>query len=775
MHKIYSALIGCLLASLFTAAQKPVCRLQLKGKIHDAHSSKALDFAALHIVETKQETLADEYGKFTFRNLCVGKYTLHISHVGCEPELYEVYITKDTVLALTMHHTEAALDEVVIEQHRNDQQVTVSTTKLQSKNLEKLRGLSLGETLKNIPGVASLNTGSNISKPIVHGLQGVRVLLLNNGIRQEAQQWGNEHAPEIDPFMAQKITIIKGANTVRYGSDAIGGVILLEPNSLPNQAAINGELHYVLQSNNAEQSISGTIEGNHQKISALAWRVQGTYRRGGNAKTARYWLSNTGVEEGNFSTTVGWNKKQYGIEIFYSRFQTDIGILSSSHFGNLTDLQRAIANGNPTDSATFSFRIGVPRQHVVHNLLKATARINTSELGELKILFAYQHNLRREFDKHRAYNSNATLETKPGAELGIQTITTDVVWEHKRIKQFAGMLGINFATQTNNQKYSNIIPPFWNFNGGIFWIERWQYRQLEIEAGLRFDYRWQQAYLPKEQPSFNYAVPSGSIGAEYHFTEKIKWNVQIASAWRAPNMVELFAAGVHHGAASYDKGNRKLTPEISINMASAFELSSAWINLHAAFYQNFIQQFIYIKPSLQTIETIRGTFPVFEYTQANVSLTGGDIDLEIKPFKGFQINSKISLLRAWNRSAHEGLIWMPPQRFENGLRYSFSPSKKIANLYIGTSVLYVMKQLLAPPNQDFAPPPPAYWLLNAEAGFEINTRMPQPIAIHLAATNLLNTSYRDYLNRFRYFSDAQGLNIALRVHIPFTFQTIKKQ
>ncbi len=751
-------------------AQESLCRLQLKGKVMDVHTGKPLDFASIHIVETKQEVLADEYGKFVFKNLCAGKFTLHVSHVGCEPEFYDVAISKDTSITLIMHHTEEELEEVLVELHRSDVQATVDMVKLQGKSLEKLRGLTLGETLKQLPGVTTLTTGTNISKPMIHGLQGNRIVIMNNGIRQEAQQWGNEHAPEIDPFLAQRITVIKGANSIRYGSDAIGGVILVDPNALPNQNGIAAEMNYVAHSNNAEHNLSAMLEGNHAKIPALAWRVQGTYRRGGNARTANYWLKNTGVEEGNFSAAMGWNKKRYGIEVFYSRFQTNVGILSSSHFGNLTDLQNAIARGNPDDNASFTYKIGLPRQEISHNLLKVSSLIQTGDIGEVKMIFAYQYNLRREFDKHRAYNSDDILQQKPGAEFGIQTMSADVLWEHNRVKQFTGMVGVSFLTQTNNQRYSSIIPPFWNFNGGVFWIERWQYKRLEVEAGIRFDYRWQQAYLQNERPAFSYAVPSGSIGAEYHFTEKIKWNVNVSSAWRAPNMVELFADGVHHGAASFDRGNRNLQPEISLNISSAFEASSVWINVNVSFYQNFIQQFIYIKPSLQTIETIRGTFPLFEYSQANVSLTGGDIDVELKPFKGFQILSKTSLLRAWNRSTKEGLIWMPPQRFENGLRYTFKQLKGIGNLYFGTSVVNVLRQTLAPKNQDFAEPPAAYWLWNAEAGFEIKTRMPQPIGINLSATNLLNKSYREYLNRFRYFSDARGVNVSLRVRVPLFFK-----
>lgn len=752
------------------AAQKNNCNIRFSGRVIDLHNGKKLDYAIVTLVEKNLNKLSNEQGKFIFDNLCEGSYTFQVTHIGCEPTIFKLTINKDTSVVFKMEHTETELSEVIVQERKESNISTSDMVQLPTKALVKLRGLTLGETLKNISGVSALNTGTNISKPVIHGLQGVRILILNNGIRQEAQQWGNEHAPEIDPFLAQKISVIKGAEAVRFGSDAIGGVILVEPNLLPNYSGINGEFNYVIHSNNAEQNISGLIEGNHKKIPALAWRIQGTYRRGGNARTASYWLKNTGVEEGNFSATLGWNKTNYGVEVFYSRFETKLGILSASHFGNITDLENAIAKGKPDDNAIFSFNIGIPKQAITHNLLKASARFNTKNIGEFKIIFAFQHNLRREYDKQRAYNSNATLNSIPGAEFAIQTITTDLLWSHNTIKRFTGKIGASFMTQTNNQKYSTIIPPFWNFNGAIFGIEQWQYKKLKLEAGFRLDYRWQQAYLKNEKPNFNYLIPSGNIGMQYSFLPHLKWNINLGSSWRAPNMVELFAEGVHHGAASYDRGNRNLKPEIAFNINTSLETTLRWVDLNFSFYQNFIQHFIYTKPTLQNIETIRGTFPVFEYTQANASLTGSDLDITIKPYKGIELLNKISLLRAWNQTANEGLILMPPQRFEHGIRYSFSPTIKIPNLYFGINVLYEMKQYLAPPNQDIAPPPPAYWLLNAEAGFEIKTKTSQPISINISGKNLLNKAYRNYLNRFRYFCEEQGANVTLRLKIPFYFQ-----
>src|SRR5690606_17610964 len=195
-----------------------------------------------------------------------------------------------------------------------------------ARELNQSRGKSLGESLKSIAGVTSLNTGNNVSKPVIHGLHSDRVLVLNNGIRQEGQQWGSEHAPEIDPFIAKNISVIKGAESIRYGANAIAGVVLVEPHQLRDSAGINGELNTVGASNGKSGVASAMLEGNIGKLKGLSWRLQGTTKQSGNIHTPDYFMKNTGVKEQNFSWALGFNQPKYGLKLFYSQFNSDIGI-----------------------------------------------------------------------------------------------------------------------------------------------------------------------------------------------------------------------------------------------------------------------------------------------------------------------------------------------------------------------------------------------------------------------------------------------------------------
>ncbi|MBL0052920.1 MAG: hypothetical protein IPP29_16105 [Bacteroidetes bacterium] len=181
---------------------------------------------------------------------------------------------------------------------------------------------------------------------------------------------GIEHAPEVDPFIANKLSVIKGANSIRYGSDAIAGVILIETKPLRDSAGIGGELNLIGMTNGRAGTASAYLEGNFKKLNPLSWRVQGTLKQGGNISAPDYILVNTGLKEYNFSYALGWKKKNYGAEIFYSQFNTTFGIFSASHIGNLTDLNKAFNSPVPLETGTFTYKIGRPFQHTEHELFK---------------------------------------------------------------------------------------------------------------------------------------------------------------------------------------------------------------------------------------------------------------------------------------------------------------------------------------------------------------------------------------------------------------------
>jgi iron complex outermembrane recepter protein len=333
-YKFCLTILGIILVMLpqsFNAQNN--CMLKITGKIIDLDDSKELEGTFVTIKNTSNTKITNEHGNFIFSNLCEGKYELIIQHIGCRDSIVVIDLKKDFKITIKLPHSAIELNEIDIMDKQADTKKTQTVNEIKGKELLGTHGQSLGESLKLVNGVTSLNTGSTISKPMIHGLQGYRILILNNGIRQEGQQWGNEHAPEIDPFIAQKLTVIKGANSVRYGSDAMAGVILVEPNDLPDTAAITGEVNLVGMSNGKTGVASGILQGYFDKVKYFSWRIQGTYKKGGTIKTPTYYLKNTGVEELNYSYTLGYHRKKFGAEFYYSQFNTKIGIFSGAHIG----------------------------------------------------------------------------------------------------------------------------------------------------------------------------------------------------------------------------------------------------------------------------------------------------------------------------------------------------------------------------------------------------------------------------------------------------------
>lgn len=767
MKKAVRLILLFLITKSFIYAQ---CNFTLHGTVSDNHNKAPLEFAEVFIKELKRGAITDSLGNYSIHDLCDGSYTLACKHLGCEEIITTVVINGTTLQNFYPEHHLQELNEIDIVTDRAPSKTMLNSYELKAAELDKTRGQSLGAALKNITGVNTLQTGATISKPIIHGLHSNRILILNNGIRQEGQQWGSEHAPEIDPFIANKITVIKGASSVRYGSDAIAGVILVEPNKLRDSAGVDGELNLVGNSNGRGGAVSGMVEQNFKKISALSWRLQGTLKKNGTIATPNYYLKNTAMEEYNFSGTIGWTKQKYGVELFYSQFNTNIAILAASHIGNVTDLMDAIALSKPLETGSFTYKINRPYQHIEHELFKAKAYCNTGKAGKLSLVYARQYNLRDEFDKHPPINDSLAGLNKPELQFEITSHSAELLWEHNAFKRFTGTIGISGMTQGNTFEGRYFIPNFRNYTSGAYWIERWSKNKLQLEAGLRFDYRHLQIFKYENNviisPIHQYQNMSGTINAQYKFNEQLSTTLNIGTAWRAPSVNELYSNGIHHGAATYEIGNRDLQTEkiTNYNLSMLYNNHHKW-NIELGAYHNYIRNFIYLQPQLPPTVTIHGAFPTLVYTQADATFTGIDAQVNYYFTPQLLATGKASILRAYNKTIHTYLIQMPSDRFQVELTYNFNSYQKLDNSYVSVNAVYTNKQFRVPANADYAIPPNAYALLNVDAGTTVYIKK-QAITIGIGASNLLNTVYRDYMNRFRYYADEMGRNITLRIKMP---------
>ncbi len=783
-----------------TATAQPLYRAS--GKVTDAATGELLIGATIMVVELGRGTATGTDGTYRLDNLPQGIYQLRCSYVGYKTQTATLNLQADHVQNFSLQTLGATQRELTVTGDKTRevlQQSSQSVSTMSKSDLDKHRGQTLGETLRDLPGVTVLQTGPSISKPVVRGLHSQRVLILNAGVRQEGQQWGAEHAPEIDPFASAKIEVLKGAASVDYGSDAIGGVIRIEPRPLPRENAVGGELTVNGFGNNAQGAASVLLEGGVAPLEGLKWRLQGSYRRAGDAATPQYFLNNTGFSELNFSATTALRKDWGDLCAYYSRFSTELGVLRSAHIGNLTDLVSSMQRREPFFTDPFSFSIDFPRQRISHDLISLRARLGLGNEHTLQLTYGYQQNIRQEFDAHVPLGTDRSRREIPSFDLTLFTHTAEARFAHAPIGNFIGTLGLAATAQSNNNLgRSALIPNFTSLTGGVFWREAWVSEQWTLNAGVRYDVRVQNAtpygssriaqqlQRGEIQSRQLFHTVTGAVGALFQFSPEWSIGANVATAWRPPSINELYSDGVHHGTAQYETGNPALDVERSFNIDATLRHIGEKTRLEFSIYNNAISNFIYLFPLVDPQITIRGAFPAFEYQQANAVLRGIDGFFEWTVFNQTRFFMSLSLVRGWNIGRGEPLINMPSDRLIVGVHIDLPEAFGLQKTYLELTTTQVRRQdqfpmltlpaqlppALSDPEayqfyvQNLTLPPAGYGLLGVSIGAEFSL-LAQQATLILSAQNLLDQRFRDYLSRFRFFADDAGRNIILRLQLAF--------
>jgi iron complex outermembrane recepter protein len=771
-------------------AQDTNCVLTLTGVVKNKEGN-ALPSAT--IILDGRITASGLDGKFRFEKLCSKTYQLTGKFLGYADFQSTVLLTEDKYIIITFEPSSTVLETIEVSGVPGSKSgLTNATYSLTEKELDHFKGKSLGEALKRVPGVSALQTGPAIFKPVIDGLHSQRILILNNGIRQEGQQWGIEHAPEIDPFIASEIRVIKGSETVRYGSDAIGGVIIIDTPPLHQTRTLGGEFNAGAFSNNRMGIFSGMLEGGFKNHEHLSWRVQSSAKKGGDFSSPDYVLSNTGVEELNFSAALGYQDDQKGLEFYISSFNTEIGILRAAHTGNLQDLENSIRSGKPWYIEDFSYSINSPRQQINHQLIKVSAFKKFKNIGKLNLLYGGQLNQRKEFDIRRQGR-----DAKPALSLDLFSHVLDASLDHT-LGNFNGSIGVNATVKDNTNVPGTgirpLIPDYDQFNGGLFLIEKYRNKNWLFEFGARFDHQYLKVltYVNNTElikPTFNFNYVSASLGSSYYITPTARISTNFGISTRPPHVSELYSEGLHHGTASIEEGlmfnngaistdENAINNEVSKKWISNLQLTRKKFSIELSAHYNHISNYIYLKPS-DTRLTIRGYFPVLQYNQTDAVLIGTDGLLHVDLTDRLEYSGTFAYLYAKDITRNDMLTYIPPVQMEHALTYTFKTTT-VQDFYISLRVPTAFKQQRAPktvyPSEiptydgdkifDFAPPPDSYTLLAMEVGIKIPLA-DRELSVSLAGENLTNESYRVYMNRMRYFADEPGRNFFFRLKYSF--------
>jgi len=587
------------------------------------------------------------------------------------------------------------------------------------------------------PGVSQITTGGAISKPVIRGLGYNRVVVVNDGIRQEGQQWGDEHGIEIDGASVHSVEILKGPASLMYGSDAMAGVLIFRPAPVAPMGTVRGSISTEYQTNNGLFDYSLNASGNQK---GLVWDVRFSdkyahaYRN-----SVNHWVANSGFSERAASGMIGLNRK-WG----YSRLK-----LSYYH------LTPGIIEGE--EEGPIGYKPGLPFQHVYHYkaVLDNTFRIGE---GRLKALLGWQMNRRQEFEESA---------DEYGLYFLLNTLNYDIKYQRDAQAGWKYAVGVNGMLQSSENKGEEyLIPDYRLFDAGLFGTASKELGSWVLSGGLRADVRLLHS-LPLEErfADFSRTFPgvSGSLGAVRSFGDNVHLRINLSRGFRAPNLSELASNGEHEGTLRYEIGNQNLKPEYSLQGDLGLDFSSKYVSGQFALFANRIDNYIFLS------KTAEGNPPVFTYTSGNARLFGLEAQADIHPIHSLHLGSTFSYVNG-KQIGGTWLPMIPAPRLVTECKYEFSHGGHLFNnAFVAIELDWNARQdhFYAVDGTETATP--AYALLNMSAGTDIVIKGKKRASVYLLADNLTDAAWQSHLSRLKevgIYNMGRNFTVKLLVPIP---------
>lgn len=791
-----------ILLSSYLHGQNDSCNFFVSGKILDIGTKEPIPYVSIAVKDIDVGTLANGNGEFFIGGLCSPTNVLIISCYGYCDSVCEHHHQHGKVPHIYLKQEVFNLDEIVIKADvtKKDGTKSIAQVSIDQEELATNPTQTLASALSKESGVSLISTGSNVQMPVIHGLYGNRILILNNGFKHGFQNWGHDHAPEIDISSVNKITIIKGAAGVRFGSEALGGVIVVEPNPLYLKEPFYVNTGSGFQTNGNGYNIDFETGKGGDKWSCFA---NGNFTKIGDRHAPNYSLTNTGKEEKSLGFGARYYSKKWDVKTYYSLLEQNLAVLRASFVSSGSGIINAFNNDQPDDAyiLPFSYDINEPNQIIQHHLAKGEVKWRYSDHANLTYRIGKQLNNRKEYDVRR----NAD---RPIINLTLNTLDNQMDWKHPDWFKLDGLIGVQYFYQDNDNNPGTLTTPLIpNYNTSrysVYAIESKRIGEHEIEGGVRFDYetnnvRGRETNQDLFKDDFSFTNLTSSIGYVKNFKKTNSFRMNIGTAWRTPNMAELYSFGQNGFKNSYgllryyfnDNGSlktnqvkaileSKVKPEKGFKWINELQIEQKNFSHSLTAYSHYIQNFIFEKP-YTIIGTFRGPQAVFLFDQVNAVFVGGDYTLKTDFSKW--VNGELGVSYLWSRNTtdDEFLINQPPFSMQYELTWKQKKFWKFTASQFRIQPMYQFKQFNAPrtvtPEEliegvveitpdsevfDFKEAPNGYFRLDLSWRFEINQ-----LKGSIAVNNSLNTTYRDYLNEMRYFADSPGRNIIFTLNYTF--------
>ncbi len=770
----------------------------LTGKITDSKTGEPLAGTTILIHDLNKGTISKADGTYQVNNIPPGKYLVEVSYVGylSNAQTIDVRQTQEHnfILEQTAVEQEAVTVTGVSSATRIKQNPQPVSVIKRQDYLNTPATNTIDALTKLVPGVNAVSTGPAISKPFIRGLGYNRVLTINDGVRQEGQQWGDEHGIEIDDYSVQRVEVLKGPASLTYGSDAIAGVINIISQQAAPEGTIKANFVSEYQTNNALRGFYGNIGGTKNGFS---WNAYGTYKGAEDYKN-KYdgYVFNSKFYNQNFGGMIGYGGNWGHSRLLLSNFDQHLGIVEGNRDSSTGQFVKALPNVEEAIASNDDFKQvtpEIPFQHITH--FKVTSDNNFKfKNSNADVVVGYQHNQRQEF-------GNPDDVSTPNAWFDLQTIDYAVRWHLPYIHNWKTTLGITGMYQVNKNKAEEVlIPDYSLFDIGGFVYSQYTKNKLSLSGGIRYDTRHDDGKALEQdgQTKFtaftkNFSNISGSAGLSYEVTKKLALKANIARGFRAPNFAELASNGAHEGTNRYEVGNNDLKSEVSLQGDAGFELTTEHISLDASLFYNHINNFIFYErvqnstagDSILIDPETSEQLQVFKFAQQNANLYGAEVSIDIHPhpLDWLHFKNAFSYTRgkfAQSIDGSDNIPFVPAARLLTTVGVDvLRKGNFIRNIYAGLESDYNFAQNDPFTGYNTETSTPDYWLVGANISADVVSKGKTICTLSLTSENLGDVAYQSSLSRFKYLPVNNltgregvfnmGRNFGIKLNVPLSF------
>ncbi len=789
---------------------------ELKGKITNEKDKSALANTSIYVADLKLRTISDAEGNYKISNLPAGTFLIEVSHVGFASLTKQVVANQSASTDFSLQESQQQLNEIIVTGYASateKQRIPISVSVINQKDFLQSSATNIIDALSNTPGISQITNGSSISKPVIRGLGYNRVVVVNDGVRQEGQQWGDEFGIEVDEYSVNRVEVYKGPASLRYGSDAMAGVINMIAAPPVQTGTIQGNVLLNYQSNNGLYGTSLNLAGNNKGV---FWDVRYTNKQA-HAYQNQYdgYVWNSGYTENSWKGTIGINRKWGYSHFTASSFDLQLGIIEGARDSASGKFITEVITPDgpepmiaPNDKYTEYNSFPIIHQRVQHHKFVWDNNLIVGK-GLLGIRLGYQENYRQEANDPGlgdVYNNYFFL----------RTTNYDVRYVFAEKNKLEISVGANGMGQASEDRGTVFLVPEYNlFDIGLYSIAKKSFDKLTVSGGLRFDSRTlhgKDLYTDSSSVRLNgptaesihrftgynsdFSGLSASVGAAYDFSANWYGKLNLARGFRAPNIAESGSNGIHDGTPFYEIGDPNLKPESSLQVDATIGYNKENVSLEVNAFINSIDNYIFPvklegkngKDSLRFDPTISiiDPAPTFKFVQGNALLSGGEAMINIHPIsaKWFSWINSFAMVNAIQKNQGDStkyLPYTPPNKVRSEIKLGLPREGSVLkNTYFKISIDHFFEQDKVYYRFGTESITPGYSLVNLGLGTDFYANQKQLCSLFIYCSNVGDVAYQSNMSRLKY-TDVNnvtgrtgvynmGRNLSVKLIFPIQFK-----